>query len=70
MGKKTKKTSKRKEKKPKKKKKYLIQGAYEVKESNVNRKKLTCPKCGEGHFLADHKDRQHCGKCGYTRWKE
>ena len=25
-----------------------------------------CPKCGPGTFLAKHKDRQTCGKCGYT----
>jgi small subunit ribosomal protein S27Ae len=32
-------------------------------------KKSFCPKCGEGVRLAEHKDRFHCGKCGYTRWK-
>ena len=25
-----------------------------------------CPKCGPGIFLGKHKDRQTCGKCGYT----
>ena len=25
-----------------------------------------CPKCGQGVFLARHKDRQTCGSCGYT----
>ncbi len=25
-----------------------------------------CPKCGPGVFLAKHKDRKTCGKCGYT----
>lgn len=25
-----------------------------------------CPKCGPGIFLAQHKDRQNCGSCGYT----
>jgi len=24
-----------------------------------------CPKCGPGIFLAAHKDRRTCGKCGY-----
>lgn len=43
--------------------------AYEVKGGKIVRKKQTCPKCGEGVFLAEHKDRFHCGKCGYTRWK-
>jgi len=43
--------------------------AYEIKDGKINRKKQSCPKCGEGVFLAEHKDRFHCGKCGYTRWK-
>ena len=25
-----------------------------------------CPRCGAGNFLAQHKDRSHCGKCGYA----
>ncbi|MBU2589471.1 MAG: 30S ribosomal protein S27ae [Nanoarchaeota archaeon] len=29
-------------------------------------RKPACPKCGPGTFLALHKDRQTCGKCGYT----
>lgn len=27
-----------------------------------------CPRCGDT-FLADHSDRQHCGRCGYTEWR-
>jgi small subunit ribosomal protein S27Ae len=27
-----------------------------------------CPRCGDV-FLAEHEDRRHCGKCGYTEWK-
>ncbi|MGV8090195.1 MAG: 30S ribosomal protein S27ae, partial [Methanothrix sp.] len=26
--------------------------------------------CGNGVFLADHGDRQSCGKCGYTEFKK
>ena len=26
----------------------------------------TCPTCGPGVFLAIHKDRKTCGKCGFT----
>ena len=26
-----------------------------------------CPECGTA-ILADHGDRKHCGKCGYTEW--
>ena len=25
----------------------------------------SCPKCGSGVRLAEHKDRHSCGKCGY-----
>lgn len=39
---------------------YTIQGNKLVRSHKV------CPKCGPGTFLAQHKDRQHCGKCGHT----
>lgn len=32
--------------------------------------KKTCPKCGPGVFMAEHKDRFTCGKCGYTEFKK
>jgi len=34
-------------------------------ENSVAMRKKTCPKCGPGVFMAEHKDRVHCGKCGY-----
>jgi len=33
---------------------------YEIKDGKLIRKKS---------FMAEHKDRYHCGKCGYTEWK-
>tara|TARA_Y100000310_G_C20667789_1_gene808575 strand:+ start:871 stop:1044 length:174 start_codon:yes stop_codon:yes gene_type:complete len=33
--------------------------------SELKRKAPFCPKCGAGVFLAQHKDRKTCGKCGY-----
>ena len=33
-----------------------------------NATKERCPRC-EDAFLADHDDRMHCGRCGYTEWK-
>lgn len=33
------------------------------------RTKSFCPKCGPGIFLAEHKDRLSCGKCGYMQAK-
>jgi len=32
------------------------------------KKDKTCPRCGAGTFLAIHKERVHCGKCGYTEF--
>ena len=29
----------------------------------------SCPRCGTGIKLADHKDRRSCGKCGYFEKK-
>ena len=40
--------------------------AYEVSDDGIKRKRKSCPKCGEGVHLAEHKDRKSCGKCGYT----
>ncbi len=31
--------------------------------------KKSCPKCGSGVRLAEHKDRRACGKCGYFERK-
>ncbi len=33
-------------------------------------KRSECPKCGKGVFLAEHKNRSTCGKCGYTEFKK
>jgi small subunit ribosomal protein S27Ae len=31
-------------------------------------KNKSCPKCGKGVFMAQHKDRVTCGRCGYTEF--
>jgi len=41
---------------------------YEIKDGKLIRKNKFCPKCGPGVFLANHKDRLTCGKCGYTEF--
>lgn len=41
---------------------------YEKKGDTVERKNKHCPKCGPGFFLAAHKDRHVCGKCGYVEY--
>jgi len=42
---------------------------YEIEGDTVKRKNKTCPKCGPGVFLAEHKDRFACGSCGYMEKK-
>ncbi|HJN56799.1 MAG: 30S ribosomal protein S27ae [Candidatus Woesearchaeota archaeon] len=39
---------------------------YQSSGDKTERKNKFCPKCGEGTFLANHKDRLTCGKCSYT----
>lgn len=43
--------------------------AYKVEGDKVSRTKPVCPKCGPGTFMATHKDRVSCGRCGYTEKK-
>lgn len=43
---------------------------YQVKDGTLIRIKKTCPKCGDGVFLAEHSNRVSCGKCGYTEFKK
>jgi len=42
---------------------------YKVGEGTAERLKKECPRCGRGYFMAEHKDRQSCGNCGYTTFK-
>jgi len=42
---------------------YIISG------DNIKRNKM-CLKCGAGIFMANHKDRFACGKCGYTEFSK
>lgn len=42
---------------------------YEKKGDEIIRKNKTCPKCGEGVYLANHKDRLTCGKCHYMEMR-
>ncbi|HDM60356.1 MAG TPA: 30S ribosomal protein S27ae [Archaeoglobus veneficus] len=48
----------------------VVSRFYEIKGDKVVRKRKFCPRCGEGVFLAEHKDRRTCGKCGYTEFKK
>lgn len=42
---------------------------FKVEGDKINRIRKHCPKCGPGVFIAEHKDRFSCGKCGYTEFK-
>lgn len=43
---------------------------YKIDGDKVERLRRSCPKCGDGVFMAEHKDRFTCGKCGYTEFKK
>jgi len=38
---------------------------YKVSGDKLDRINKFCPKCGVGVFMAKHKNRNTCGKCGY-----
>jgi len=42
---------------------------FKVEGDKITRVCRHCPKCGPGVFLAEHKDRFSCGRCGYTEFK-
>ena len=43
---------------------------YEIQGEKLIRDKRDCPRCGKGVFMAGHKDRYSCGKCGFTEFTE
>jgi small subunit ribosomal protein S27Ae len=43
---------------------------YTVSGAVLSKTKRECPRCGRGTFMAQHKDRYYCGKCGFTEWFE
>ena len=42
---------------------------YSTSGGSLESKKRSCPKCGSGVFLAEHKNRFTCGRCHYTEFK-
>ena len=42
---------------------------FKVEGDKIVRLRRNCPKCGDGVFLAEHKNRLSCGNCGYTEFK-
>jgi len=55
-------------KKKKEKKAMQVGKLYTVSGDKVERKNKFCSKCGSGVFMAKHKDRETCGKCGFTNF--
>lgn len=43
---------------------------YTVEGQEVKRSRQNCPRCGPGTFLAQHKNRATCGRCGYTEFEK
>ena len=54
-----------KKSKPKNKSPSKKYSKYKISGDKIERTP-SCPKCGPGTFLAQHKDRKTCGLCGYT----
>ena len=52
----------------KKSKSNKVYKAYKVEGGALKRLRKTCPKCGSGVFLAEHKNRTTCGNCHYTEF--
>lgn len=40
-------------------------GFYDVKGEKLKKTHVDCPKCGPGVFMAEHKGRRSCGRCGH-----
>ncbi|MEM5797896.1 MAG: 30S ribosomal protein S27ae [Candidatus Aenigmatarchaeota archaeon] len=60
---------KRKGKKTRKGRKHeasKIYKIYKIEAGKIKRERRTCPRCGAGVFLAEHKGRLYCGRCAYT----
>lgn len=55
--------------KKKKRKASNVWKLYKVEGSRAITKSKSCPKCGAGVFLAEHDNRESCGRCGYTVFK-
>ncbi len=47
-----------------------IHKLYKVVGEKAERLRKSCPKCGHGTFMAQHKDRNSCGKCHYTEFSK
>lgn len=47
---------------------FSVYKFYKIEGNKVIVNKRDCPRCGKGVFMAEHKDRLSCGKCGFTEY--
>ncbi|MBI4362261.1 MAG: 30S ribosomal protein S27ae [Euryarchaeota archaeon] len=47
-----------------------VKDYYKVAGPKLEKLRSPCPRCGAGVHLAEHGNRQSCGKCGYTKFKK
>lgn len=45
-----------------------ISALYKVDGGKATRLRRVCSRCGKGVYMAVHKDRRTCGKCGLTEF--
>lgn len=45
-----------------------ISALYKIDGGKASRLRRICSRCGKGVYMADHKDRRTCGKCGLTEF--
>jgi len=58
------------EKKGKKGSSPNISSYYKSEGDKPTRTKKVCSRCGKGTFMATHKDRHTCGRCGLTEFNQ
>ena len=47
-----------------------ISSYYKLEGDKQTRTKKVCSRCGKGTFMATHKDRHTCGRCGLTEFNQ
>lgn len=45
-----------------------ISALYKIDGGKASRLRSSCTRCGKGVYMAVHKDRRTCGKCGLTEF--
>ena len=41
---------------------------YKIEGDRIVERRRSCPRCGDGIFLAVSSDRSYCGKCHFTEF--